>query len=420
MRVFCKRIALATALVATGSCGGNTENTRIYLRTDVDTSGAPLFQRLRLEIYRGAAPCEGCFREVAVDARTFPSGIASFDVGGRGDVRVRARLFRVRGNTDPRPESTVDVTARVVLDGANQVVDLPLAAVGKPPPESVALRVGAEPSPLAPSVPSPRTTCPRAASPDEVCVPGGSFWMGDPTFDPGNEPRVDGRLERLVTLDAFLLDRTEVTVRAYRGSGLATDSLPRRHQVVVGCTYADEDDPNRVNFDERPVNCVGHRSAADFCARLGKDLPTEAELEYVQGAMRSYRFVWGEELPRCGEAIVAGDGCKADMPQPVGSAPRDALRLGTAPPIVDLVGNVHEFTKDLWNPETGPCWGSGFFFNPVCTTPTRNAPTARVIRGGGYSDPTAFSQSAVREYVDQPDTNLGTPVGFRCVRRLSQ
>jgi formylglycine-generating enzyme len=420
MCVFCKGIAAAASLVLLGSCGGSTENTRIYLRTDAETSGSPLFQRLRLEIYRGAAPCEGCFREVAVDARTFPSGIASFDVGGSGEVRVRARLFRVRGNTDPRSESTIDVTARVVLDGTNQVVDLPMAAVGKAPPEATALRLGGEPSALAPSVPAPRSTCPRPASPDEVCVPAGYFWMGDPTFDPGNEPQVDGRHERLVALDAFLLDRTEVTVSAYRASGLATDSLPRRHFVVPRCTYADADDPARENFDPRPVNCVPHRSAGAFCAALGKDLPTEAELEYAQGAMRSFRYVWGEELPRCGDAIVAGDGCKAELPQPVGSAPRDALRVGAAAPIVDLVGNVHEFTKDLWNPETGPCWGSGFFFNPVCTTPTKNLPTARVIRGGGYSDPTAFSQSAVREYVDQPDTNLGTPVGFRCVRRLSQ
>jgi formylglycine-generating enzyme required for sulfatase activity len=417
--------AVLTMGLLSGSCGGARENTRIFLRTDADTGEGRLFQRLRLEIFRGDAPCDGCFREVAVDARTFPSGIASFDIGGRGEVRVRARLFRVLGNVDPRPESTIDVTARVSLDSSPQVVDLPMVLVGAQRPEAapqpvvLSARTKDPPDVLAPSLPAFRTACASPQSPGEVCIPGGRFWMGDPTMDLGNERNIDGIHERLVTVDAFLLDHAEVSVAAFRARGTVTDLEPRRH-TTPGCTFAEETDPERADFDARPVNCVGYSRVVKFCADQGKDLPTEAELEYVQGALRSRRYVWGDGPPRCQDAVLLATDCEEPAPKPSGSASRDTLTLPGGASVVDLIGNVHELTRDLWNPETGPCWGPGTFYNPVCTTPDRARPTARVVRGGAYADLATFARSALREYVDRPDSNLGTSVGFRCVRRLSQ
>lgn len=239
--------------------------------------------------------------------------------------------------------------------------------------------------------------------------------MGDPLMDvSGLGDAVDGKLERLVTLNAFYIDTTEVTVGAFRSAGLARAGDPVT-ATTAGCTYPVRSDD--ASADALPINCVSFSLARDYCTKRGADLPTEAEFEYVAGGLRSGAFVWGDDALRCGDAVVGHASCPEPTVRAVGSAKRDTLTLAPGSVVFDIVGNVHELTRDLWNPENGPCWGTGHFENPVCTTPDARLPLARTVRGGAYADLPSYARAALREFVDQPDVRVGTSVGFRCVRR---
>jgi formylglycine-generating enzyme required for sulfatase activity len=405
--------ALGMSVLATPSCSKATY-TRVYVRTDASTEEPRLFQSARLEVFRDGVACEACQRRVNVDARTFPGGVASFDIEGEGDVELRFVLYRERGGGLPRSASSLAVRARVALGRGDRYLDLPMAEVGKVI-EAEALVAESPPPPLARSIPLPLQGCPAARRPNEACIPGGTFWMGDPQMDlPPVGELIDGKLERLVTLDAFAMEATEVTVGAFRKSGLATAAYPVRRSRE-GCLYPE--DPNESSFDAYPVNCITHELAQKYCSSIDRDLPTEAEFEYVAGALRSQAFVWGEDPPKCGDAVLGFAGCKESAPLSVGSARRDRLTLPGQPILVDLTGNVHEFTRDRWNREDGPCWGLGHFYNPTCDREDVEFPTGRVVRGGAYAELPTYAPAALREFVDQPNRRVGTSVGLRCVLR---
>lgn len=407
---------LVTLAIGSGAGPGCVPSkvTRLYVATDATRVTPRLFHSLRVEVLRNGAPCGDCTREFPVDDATWPGGIGSFDIEGDGLVLVRLELVRIRGSAQKRPAATVEARATLDLDGAAHVAYLPMAKTGHP----FDLRADAlegTPSPLPLSLPSPKSACADASREGEVCIPGGHFWMGDPLMDiTGLGDAVDGTLERIVTVDAFHIDRTEVTVGALRKTGLATASDPVTSKQA-GCTFPPT--ANDATADALPVNCMTVSLAEAFCKARGAELPTEAEFEYVAGALRSESFVWGDARIACGDAVVGFAACPLDAPRPVGSAPKDALTLAPGRAVFDIVGNVHEFMQDRWNPEDGPCWGIGAFHNPVCKQQDARFPNARVVRGGAFADLPVYASAALREFVDDPQNRVGTSVGFRCRRR---
>lgn len=399
-----------------------------------DDEPRPLFDELRVEVFLPgeATPCDGCTRDFDVDRAMVDEGRASFGVVPRADTtgyRARVRLYTgrwVRGG-EPTPESTLDTTVELPPVPAEGIVEATVILRT----EDVARVIGREaPITASPGRPSRglvgtwpgavRRPCAWTADVGEVCVRGGAFWMGLSRDNDFGQGKVNVQ-QRLVTLAPFLLDVHEVTVAEMRASGVAdADDPPRR----ASCYYGDR--PG--NEEDLPVNCASWQKAREYCASRGGDLPTEAEYEYAAGATASRRFVWGDDDPACGDAIYGRNYYSGNRtyvgvcneyggPQPAGAGRRDALFLpGASEPVVDLAGNLAEWTLDVWNDDPGvdsACWGTGVFQDPLCVEADlpQNA-SAHVVRGGSFLNGPFNLTSANRDLGD----GGGLSTGFRCAR----
>jgi formylglycine-generating enzyme required for sulfatase activity len=249
--------------------------------------------------------------------------------------------------------------------------------------------------------------------------------MGDPRLDFGAVFEHDGELERLVVLSPFYLDVAEASVPALRASGLAKSLTPGGpaddpHEAgsgIADCTFTSDPGP----FEDRPVNCLTWTMARDFCASLGKTLPSEAQQEWVMSGLGAGRFVWGTDFPRCEDAVWgrtnAADACGVlgSGSTPSGVGWRDRLLLGDRE-VVDLNGNLIEWAADRWNRQDEPCWGVGLFLDPVCDATGSVDGVARSIRGGHWASPLTTLPAAVRARVINETQAVSAYVGVRCSR----
>ncbi|MBI5515990.1 MAG: SUMF1/EgtB/PvdO family nonheme iron enzyme [Deltaproteobacteria bacterium] len=266
--------------------------------------------------------------------------------------------------------------------------------------------------------------CPSGMAP----IPAGRFPMGSPS---GTGPAIE-HPQREVSLRAYCLDRTEVTVARFReavargalGPVPATPNWTRitdtrRDSYARWCNL---DKPGR---DAHPINCVDWQQALDYCRWRGARLPTEAEWEYAATGGDGRRYPWGsapptpERLNGCGDrcleafreggqrwtALYSGDDGWATT-APVGRFPEGASPFG----VLDLAGNVWEWTADWLGPYPR---GADTLVDPT------GAPsgTARVNRGGGWDsgDPSWLRATERNGFLP---TYRGVSLGFRCARSL--
>jgi formylglycine-generating enzyme required for sulfatase activity len=199
-----------------------------------------------------------------------------------------------------------------------------------------------------------------------------------------------------VRLDAFGIDRTEVTVAAYRrciGAGVCTP----------GSVSAADD---RLSLPAHPITGVDFHQASRFCAWVGGRLPTEAEWERAARGHDRRRFPWGDayndRLANHGGGFRQVDPVDGHrFAAPVGSYPDGASPYG----VLDLAGNAWEWTADLFAADAY-----------VVTSPVNPRGPAsgaqRVVRGGSWRYPPIALRLAHRnrlgEGESQPD------LGFRC------
>jgi formylglycine-generating enzyme required for sulfatase activity len=193
-----------------------------------------------------------------------------------------------------------------------------------------------------------------------------------------------------VYLDAFYIDRTEVTNAQYRAC------------VEAGACSQPHDtgwynDPNRA---EHPVVYVDWNQANAYCRWAGKRLPTEAEWEKAARGTDGRTYPWGNSDPDCNKANY-GD-CVGDKTA-VGSYPAGASPYGA----LGMAGNVCEWVADWYD--------LGYYSQ----SPTRNPPgpdsgEERGLRGGSWVFLPGLCRNAVRGWAAPDDQH--DVVGFRCAR----
>jgi sulfatase modifying factor 1 len=459
-------VALGALLCA---CGSTTTPSApqllIYLDTDAilpssqlqatsAMDATPLFDHIRIEGIHAGVVCDGCTHDFDVLKETFSAKQVSFGVVAplvAGDsIRARLYLSAYAIGGPPPTNATIEVTATLPALPSQGTIEQTLylltRMVGQP--QEGSLSAGSPATSLVGTwAGAQRVDCGAPAPAGEVCVPGGAFWMGNPLVAHLGDG--DGDALRLVVLSPFFVDSTEVTVAAYRPLA-NTIGLGSEWAGQIGCadadycTFAEEPGP----YDAYPMNCVGQAEAAAYCQAVGKELPTEAQFEYVASGLASHSFVWGEDEPTCADAVLerAGLGFYAAFASDCQTAsPPSGATCNTYPPgglpiggpakpgtgvldqltidvpsstgtVYDLVGNLSEIMQDSWEPLTGPCWtATGVYTDPVCTTNTG----AFSVRGGDWTTYGADARAAVRQ-MDMSSSDFSSQVGFRCVRPVNR
>lgn len=271
---------------------------------------------------------------------------------------------------------------------------------------------------------------PRETPEGMLPIPGGTFWMGTARGLPDEGP------PHPVTVEPFWMDRTEVTNTEFRAFVEATgyrteseregwsgvfDPATHRWTTVTGADWRHPEGPGS-SIAERgdfPVVHVSWDDANAYASWAGKRLPTEAEWEWAaRGGRLGTLYPWGNRLTPGGRFMAntwqgrfperdrGSDGFRAVAP--AGQFPPNGYGL------VDMVGNVWEWTADWFAPFPPPT------AHPVPDPRGPATGTAKVIRGGSWlcsANYCAGYRVAARQHTPT-DSGLNN-LGFRCVRSRS-
>ena len=228
-----------------------------------------------------------------------------------------------------------------------------------------------------------------------VVVPAGEFIMGT------DQAREDAYPEHKVYLDAFEIDRYEVTNAQY-WEFLEYIKKTNDHSKCFKGEPSNKDhtprfwDNEYYNVPDYPVARIDWYDAYAYAAWAGKRLPTEAEWEKAARGLDGRDFPWGNEwdTARCN---LSGE------PKPVGSVAAGKSVYGC----YDMAGGVYEWCAD-WYLNT--YYTESPYKNPK--GPDNSA--RRVIRGGSrFSKP--FQVRAHTRKSEQPDL-FNLALGLRCAK----
>ena len=261
----------------------------------------------------------------------------------------------------------------------------------------------------------------------EVCVPKGGFIMG--AGDSISDALAHERPERQITLEAFWIDRTEVSnaqfTKFVKETRHHTWAEAKHHR-----SYVFSEDPNIVwedmkgaswehpqgpqsdltGLENHPVVHIRKNDAVAYCKWAKRRLPTEAEWEKAARGSDERRYPWGND-PLSGERANFCDiNCNRTIANgkyndgytdtaPVGSYPAGASPYGA----LDMAGNVWEWTGTLIMP---------YPYDPNDGRENLDVLGERAWRGGPYSNGVWWMRSSVRYRSVQVYWWMN--LGFRC------
>ena len=295
---------------------------------------------------------------------------------------------------------TIGITpAAPVTPPVTQVEVVQTATLSEP--TAVPSTATKEATPEKPTATSPPTEAPL---PEEITdergvpmrlVPAGEFTMGnDGSADVGSRPA------HTVYLDAFYMDKFEVTNEMYSACVYATPECrrPRQSGSITRPTYY-----NNLHFANYPVLYVDWYMAKAYCTWRGARLPTEAEWEKAARGTDGRIYPWESQERDCFYSNLAG--CEDD------TSAVDKFEQGQSPyGIYDLSGNVWEWTSSIFQP---------YPYDPEDGREDQTGTDKRVSRGG------AWHPFGVKSGVASSDTRYaldpsyyGAYVGIRCVKDI--
>jgi formylglycine-generating enzyme required for sulfatase activity len=250
------------------------------------------------------------------------------------------------------------------------------------------------------------------ASGDMVTIPAGEFQMGCDDSNPSEYCYSNEQPLHNVYLDAYAIDKYEVTNAQY-----AEFLNAEGNQEEGGDTWLDADDSDvRIHasggvwqvdagYEDHPVVEVTWYGARAYCEWQGKRLPTEAEWEKAaRGASDTRMYPWGNEDPDCSRLNYdsAEGQCVGDT-APVGSYPSGASPYGA----LDMAGNVWEWVNDWYDSDY-------YDVSPHNNPPGPDSGSSRVLRGGGWDDFWIVVRAANRDDCHLYPGGSNNEVGFRC------
>ncbi len=221
-----------------------------------------------------------------------------------------------------------------------------------------------------------------------VLVPAGPFTMGDGEYTPLRE----------VYVDAFRIDRFEVTVERYA-----------KFLQATGLSNAPEgwDEVDHRAHGQKPIANVDWHDADAYCRWVGRRLPTAAEWEKAARGTDGSPYPWGKRTPtpELANFSNASPGVYEGLAA-VGTHPGGASPYG----VDDMAGNVGEWVAD-WYSES---YRRGDTRNP--RGPDEGF--QRELRGAGrYNDIDSLALS--HRYYAEPETR-GADIGFRCAQSTAR
>jgi formylglycine-generating enzyme len=194
-----------------------------------------------------------------------------------------------------------------------------------------------------------------------------------------------------IELDGFHIDIHEVTQKDYK--------------KTTG------ENPSMFKGDNNPVESVTWKEADQYCKKIGKRLPTEAEWEKAAKGGKNSTYIWGNVVAS-GKANFCDAQCDHGWNEeqfsdgfehtaPVGSFPANGYGL------YDMAGNVYEWVAD---------WYEGDY-NSVRPTKNPKGPATgdeKSTRGGSWINYSSGTRPTDRSGAD-PDERYEYG-GFRCAK----
>ncbi|HRJ51729.1 MAG TPA: SUMF1/EgtB/PvdO family nonheme iron enzyme [Candidatus Thiothrix moscowensis] len=353
-------------------------------------------------------------------------------------IELAARIYALLADSSPPPEpqpATLLSRSRPgsgktgqflgigvgVVAMAGAVFYMQQPEVPKPPVPAQTVTQPAATTPVVPVPSTPPTPPPvkperQPFEPEMVNIPAGSFTMGckEGRDDVEGGCDSDEKPAHKVTLSAFKLAKTEVTVGQFRAFVEAT-----RYKTTAeekgSCWSLDADGKwgdvkgnswRKLGFpqtDDHPVACVSWDDAQAYVVWLGKEtsklyrLPTEAEWEYAARGGKENAYPWGQSIGK-NNANCSGDLCgeKFDYTSPVGSFSPNPFGL------YDMHGNAWEWVSD---------WKGEYAAEQQQDPKGASSGSSRVLRGGSWVNEPRYVRSALRN--DRTPDLRHYNVGFR-------
>jgi formylglycine-generating enzyme required for sulfatase activity len=220
-------------------------------------------------------------------------------------------------------------------------------------------------------------------------IPAGNFMMG-------NDAETNERPAHTVTLDAFWMDKFEVTNAQFQNCvNEGNCDLPKSLE------YFDKEE-----YQNHPVVFVNWYRANRYCEWAGRRLPTEAEWEMAARGPNAWTYPWGDDKPAYNLANY--DQQVQSGTRAVGSYPHGASVFG----VMDLAGNVYEWVND---------WYAADYYSSETIWINPQGPAQgdkKGLRGGSWIDSGLGLRSANRDgFSAEGSAGAGYMeefFGFRC------